>query len=48
MGGVEMVVGSEEGDKLLEYIEEFEEEREGINGVGNMMKNRSYEELEVG
>ena len=45
--GVDVVVGTQDRTKLLDYIEEFKAEREPINGVGNIMKNRKYEELEV-
>src|SRR5690606_1601123 len=33
--------------KMLEYIEQYKEERKPINAVGNIMKNRVYEELDV-
>ena len=45
--GVDVVVGTQDRTKLLGYIEEFKAERQPINGVGNIMKNRKYEELEV-
>lgn len=45
--GVDIVVGTQDRHKLLDYIQQFQEEREPINGVGNIMKNRTYEELEV-
>lgn len=45
--GVDVVVGTQERVKLLEYIERFKTEREPINGVKNIMKNRVYEELDV-
>jgi threonylcarbamoyladenosine tRNA methylthiotransferase MtaB len=32
---------------MLEYIEQFKNERQPINGVRNIMKNRVYEELDV-
>ena len=35
-----MVVGTQERVKMLEYIEQFKEEREPINGVGNIMRSR--------
>ena len=31
----------------MKYIEQFKEEREPINGVGNIMRSRVYEELDV-
>ncbi len=45
--GVDIVVGTQDRHKLLDYIQQFQDERLPINGVGNIMKNRTYEELEV-
>lgn len=45
--GVDIVVGTQDRHKLLDYIQQFQIERQPINGVGNIMKNRTYEELEV-
>ncbi len=45
--GVDVVVGTQDRIKMLEYIEQYKQERQPINGVGNIMKNRVYEELDV-
>lgn len=45
--GVDIVVGTQDRTKMLEYIEQFKNERQPINGVKNIMKNRVYEELDV-
>ncbi len=45
--GVDIVVGTQDRVKMLEYIEQYKEERQPINGVGNIMKARVYEELDV-
>lgn len=45
--GVDIVVGTQDRVKMLEYIEQYKTEREPINAVGNIMKNRVYEELDV-
>ncbi|QQT20793.1 tRNA (N(6)-L-threonylcarbamoyladenosine(37)-C(2))-methylthiotransferase MtaB [Staphylococcus pasteuri] len=45
--GVDVVVGTQDRHKLLDYIDEFQKERQPINGVGNIMKNRKYEDLDV-
>ncbi|MFD1781240.1 MULTISPECIES: tRNA (N(6)-L-threonylcarbamoyladenosine(37)-C(2))-methylthiotransferase MtaB [Fredinandcohnia] len=45
--GVDIVVGTQDRKKMLEYIEQYKEERQPINGVGNIMKTRVYEELDV-
>lgn len=45
--GVDIVVGTQDREKMLPYIEQYMEERQPINGVKNIMKNRTYEELDV-
>lgn len=45
--GVDIVVGTQDRAKLLGLIEEFRTERQPINAVRNIMKNRIYEELDV-
>ncbi|RHW41011.1 tRNA (N(6)-L-threonylcarbamoyladenosine(37)-C(2))-methylthiotransferase MtaB [Neobacillus notoginsengisoli] len=45
--GVDIVVGTQDRVKMLEYIEQYKHERQPINGVRNIMKNRVYEELDV-
>lgn len=45
--GVDIVVGTQDREKMLGYIEQYKTEREPINGVSNIMKARVYEELEV-
>ncbi|MED4400987.1 tRNA (N(6)-L-threonylcarbamoyladenosine(37)-C(2))-methylthiotransferase MtaB [Metabacillus fastidiosus] len=45
--GVDIVVGTQDRTKMLDYIEQYKVEREPINGVGNIMKTRVYEELDV-
>ncbi|MEH7157031.1 tRNA (N(6)-L-threonylcarbamoyladenosine(37)-C(2))-methylthiotransferase MtaB [Neobacillus drentensis] len=45
--GVDIVVGTQDRIKMLEYIEQYKLERQPINGVGNIMKSRVYEELDV-
>ncbi|WP_026692848.1 tRNA (N(6)-L-threonylcarbamoyladenosine(37)-C(2))-methylthiotransferase MtaB [Peribacillus kribbensis] len=45
--GVDIVVGTQDRVKMLGYIEQFKNERQPINGVGNIMKSRVYEELDV-
>lgn len=45
--GVDIVVGTSGRGHLIEYIEQYKEERQPINAVGNIMKARVYEELEV-
>ncbi|WP_342688358.1 tRNA (N(6)-L-threonylcarbamoyladenosine(37)-C(2))-methylthiotransferase MtaB [Bacillus pumilus] len=45
--GVDIVAGTQDRHKLLGYIEEYRRERQPINGVGNIMKARVFEELDV-
>jgi len=45
--GVDIVVGTMDRKKMLDYIEQYKVERQPINAVGNIMKNRVYEELDV-
>lgn len=45
--GVDIVVGTQDRIKMLDYIEQYKNERQPINGVSNIMKNRVYEELDV-
>ena len=45
--GVDIVVGTQDRVKMLDYIEQYKTERQPINAVGNIMKNRVYEELDV-
>jgi len=45
--GVDIVVGTQDRVKMLDYINRYKEERQPINAVGNIMKNRVYEELDV-
>ncbi|MFS8580317.1 MAG: tRNA (N(6)-L-threonylcarbamoyladenosine(37)-C(2))-methylthiotransferase MtaB, partial [Novibacillus thermophilus] len=45
--GVDVVVGTQGRDKLLEHIEEHLQTREPVNAVKNIMKNREFEELDV-
>ncbi|KYG92325.1 tRNA (N(6)-L-threonylcarbamoyladenosine(37)-C(2))-methylthiotransferase MtaB [[Bacillus] sp. KCTC 13219] len=45
--GVDIVVGTQDRHKMLGLIKQYREEREPINAVRNIMKNRVYEELDV-
>ena len=45
--GVDIVVGTQDRTKPLGYITEFKAERQPIKAVGNIMKNRNYEEMDV-
>lgn len=45
--GVDIVVGTQDRAKLLGLIADYRSERQPINAVRNIMKNRVYEELDV-
>ncbi|WP_226036947.1 tRNA (N(6)-L-threonylcarbamoyladenosine(37)-C(2))-methylthiotransferase MtaB [Aquibacillus saliphilus] len=45
--GVDVVVGTQNRGKMIEYIEEHKKDRLPINGVSNIMKNRVFEEMDV-
>lgn len=45
--GVDIVVGTQDRSKLLTYIDQYRNERQPINAVGNIMKTRVFEELDV-
>lgn len=45
--GVDIVLGTQGRDRLLEYVRRFQEERRPINAVSNIMKARQFEEFDV-
>lgn len=45
--GVDIVVGTQDRSKLLDYVDQYRKEREPINGVADIMKAKVYEELDV-
>ena len=45
--GVDLVIGTQDRSKLLEYIEEIQRTRKPVNAVRNIMKTREFEDLEV-
>lgn len=45
--GVDIVVGTQDRIKLLDYIKQYQIERQPINAVTNIMKTRVFEELDV-
>lgn len=45
--GVDIVVGTQDRVRMLDFIDQYKKERQPINGVGNIMKAKVYEELEV-
>lgn len=45
--GVDIVVGTQDRDKLLPMVRKFREQRQPINIVRNIMRTREYEEMDV-
>ncbi|MEK0312992.1 tRNA (N(6)-L-threonylcarbamoyladenosine(37)-C(2))-methylthiotransferase MtaB [Cohnella sp. 56] len=45
--GVDLVVGTQDRDKLLSYVADIQTERRPVNAVRNIMKTREFEELDV-
>jgi len=45
--GVDIVIGTQDRDKLIPLIREFQQKRQPINAVRNIMKTRTFEELDV-
>lgn len=45
--GVDLVIGTQDRDKLMDYIAQLQAERQPINAVRNIMKTRAFEELDV-
>ncbi|MRG86643.1 tRNA (N(6)-L-threonylcarbamoyladenosine(37)-C(2))-methylthiotransferase MtaB [Salinibacillus xinjiangensis] len=45
--GVDVVVGTQDRKKMIDYIEQSKQERGPINGVGKIMKTREFEEMDV-
>ena len=45
--GVDIIIVTENRDKLIDYVEQYHEERQPINRVQNIMKKRTFEEMDV-
>lgn len=45
--GVDLVIGTQDREKILPLVEEIQAKREPINAVRNIMKTRTFEELDV-
>lgn len=45
--GVDLVVGTQDRDKLMTYVADIQAERRPVNAVRNIMKTREFEELDV-
>lgn len=45
--GVDLVIGTQDRDKIMPYIEQIQKDRQPINAVRNIMKTREFEELDV-
>ncbi|MEF2247268.1 MULTISPECIES: tRNA (N(6)-L-threonylcarbamoyladenosine(37)-C(2))-methylthiotransferase MtaB [unclassified Paenibacillus] len=45
--GVDLVIGTQDRDKIMSFVKEIQEKRQPVNAVRNIMKTRSFEELDV-
>ncbi|MFD2702160.1 tRNA (N(6)-L-threonylcarbamoyladenosine(37)-C(2))-methylthiotransferase MtaB [Paenibacillus shunpengii] len=45
--GVDLVVGNQDRDKIIPFVNQIKETREPVNAVRNIMKNRVFEEMDV-
>ncbi|GIP20548.1 MULTISPECIES: tRNA (N(6)-L-threonylcarbamoyladenosine(37)-C(2))-methylthiotransferase MtaB [Paenibacillus] len=45
--GVDLVIGTQDRDKIMPYIQQIQSERVPVNAVRNIMKTREFEELDV-
>lgn len=45
--GVDLVVGTQDRDKLMGFIADIQRDRKPVNAVRNIMKTREFEELDV-
>jgi threonylcarbamoyladenosine tRNA methylthiotransferase MtaB len=45
--GVDIVIGTQDREKIIPLIKQFQQERLPINAVRNIMKTREFEELDV-
>jgi len=45
--GVDLVIGTQDRDKLMDYIREIRRQRRPVNVVRNIMKTREFEEMDV-
>lgn len=45
--GVDIVVGTSGREQLIDYVNQYLQDRQPINAVSNIMKAREYEELDV-
>lgn len=45
--GVDLVIGTQDRDKLMSFVADIQNDRKSVNAVRNIMKTREFEELDV-
>lgn len=45
--GVDLVIGTQDRDKIMDFVGQIRQDRTPVNAVRNIMKTRSFEELDV-
>ncbi|WP_337101585.1 tRNA (N(6)-L-threonylcarbamoyladenosine(37)-C(2))-methylthiotransferase MtaB [Paenibacillus sp. YIM B09110] len=45
--GVDLVIGTQDRDKIMSFVDQIQDDRKPVNAVRNIMKTRDFEELDV-
>ncbi|MCR2803193.1 tRNA (N(6)-L-threonylcarbamoyladenosine(37)-C(2))-methylthiotransferase MtaB [Paenibacillus soyae] len=45
--GVDLVIGTQDREKIMSFVKQIQDDRKPVNAVRNIMKTRSFEELDV-
>lgn len=45
--GVDLVIGTQDRDKIIPFVQEIQGTRQPVNAVRNIMKTRVFEEMDV-
>lgn len=45
--GVDLVIGTQDREKIMTFVNQIQEDRQPVNAVRNIMKTRDFEELDV-
>lgn len=47
INGVDLVIGTQDRDKMMSFVKQIQDDRKPVNAVRNIMKTRNFEELDV-
>ncbi|WP_138753330.1 tRNA (N(6)-L-threonylcarbamoyladenosine(37)-C(2))-methylthiotransferase MtaB [Paenibacillus sinopodophylli] len=45
--GVDLVIGTQDREKIMSFVDQIQDDRKPVNAVRNIMKTRDFEELDV-